>query len=461
MDFNDIEIDFFRRCVMMFTIGCGEMFVGTEQSKMYKLLKTEFDEHDYDLGYAAVIRYHREQQEYTLEALSHGICSRSWLSKFENGQCRSKEDILKLLLKRLQVEEKVIDLEEIHDLFDQFMRYYLFLDYEVMDEIYVKIKSYEPYFLTSFMIVEYHFIKLIHAVTNDRVDEARKVIAFLEPLSNKVFSNDKLKLYHHIYGLYLLKTGENMKSLDHLLIAHHLPGDSNHILLYNLAGIYRKLNNIYLSLQFFEESYKEFEKENVYVRMLFCQIMIAKMYSKIGWKDRAEDLFHRVIESARHYNLDYPRNLSMFNLAIHHYDNDNYIDSMKLVEMNLVAKNFYISKGYMHMYMALNLLNIDRSQMFEHLRKMKQGDLWENIDARTFFLYFAELIDYFDSEKRPDNFLDKLIYMEDHLDRVQFFSLWMSVVKILTRELESIRQYKLANFYYKKLYQAHRWERLV
>jgi transcriptional regulator with XRE-family HTH domain len=437
------------------------MFVGTEQSKMYKLLKTEFDSHDYDLGYAAVIRYHREEQGYTLEALSYGICSRSWLSKFENGQCRSKEDILGLILSKLEIKEEVIDLEHIHDLFDQFMRYYLFLDYKMMEEIYLEIMSYEHYFLTSFLIVEYHFIKFIYSVTVDKVEEAQRVIDFLEPLSKRVFNNQRKKLFHHIYGLFLLKRGKKDESLEQLLIAHHLPGDSNHILLYNLAGVYRMLNNIYLSLQFFEESYKEFEKENVYVRMLFCQIMIAQMYSKIGWKDRAEDLFHRVIESARHYNLDYPRNLSMFNLAIHHYDNENYEDSIKLFLLNLEGEYFYISLGYIHMYIALNSLHINRQDMYEHIRIMKQGDNWETVDTRTFFLYFAELVDYMDSKEKPDNFLEKLIFMEDHLNRNQFFSLWINVVKLLTSELESKRQYKRANFYYKKLYQAHRWEKQV
>lgn len=59
-----------------------------------------------------LIHNKRLEKEYTLESLSHGICSTSYLSKLEKGAIEPKEDIIHLLLQKLdiQLEKDIEDL---------------------------------------------------------------------------------------------------------------------------------------------------------------------------------------------------------------------------------------------------------------------------------------------------------------------------------------------------------------
>ena len=53
-----------------------------------------------------MIRRERLNRNYSQESLCKGICAVSYLSKIEQGQVDAREDIIKALLKRLQVHYK-------------------------------------------------------------------------------------------------------------------------------------------------------------------------------------------------------------------------------------------------------------------------------------------------------------------------------------------------------------------
>lgn len=49
---------------------------------------------------SVLIHNKRLEEEWTLESLSHGICSSSYLSKLEKGTLLPKEDIVEKLLQK-------------------------------------------------------------------------------------------------------------------------------------------------------------------------------------------------------------------------------------------------------------------------------------------------------------------------------------------------------------------------
>ncbi len=68
------------------------------------------------------IRYYRKRSGYTLEQLAEGICSVSYLSKFEHGE-KASDEIVQLLCNRLGISYKDVDnkeeLDQINRLLDE------------------------------------------------------------------------------------------------------------------------------------------------------------------------------------------------------------------------------------------------------------------------------------------------------------------------------------------------------
>lgn len=52
-----------------------------------------------------LVRKIRQEKEWSLESLAHGICSVSYLSKLEKGDALCSEEILSLLMKRLKISQ--------------------------------------------------------------------------------------------------------------------------------------------------------------------------------------------------------------------------------------------------------------------------------------------------------------------------------------------------------------------
>lgn len=73
-----------------------------------------------------LIRNERKRLNISLEALSHGICSPSYLSKIENNTLIANDSIYDLLLEKLgmQLLDKVEE-EKLRSMLDLFFKYYM------------------------------------------------------------------------------------------------------------------------------------------------------------------------------------------------------------------------------------------------------------------------------------------------------------------------------------------------
>ena len=86
-----------------------------------------------------MIKKQRKELDISLEALSHGVCSPSYLSKIENNILVANDDIYNLLFKKLGISTMdTIKEEKIKQMLDLFFKYYMSSDskiFKVMDEL--------------------------------------------------------------------------------------------------------------------------------------------------------------------------------------------------------------------------------------------------------------------------------------------------------------------------------------
>lgn len=76
-----------------------------------------------------LIKKQRKELDISLEALSHGVCSPSYLSKIENNILVANDDIYNLLFKKLGISTMdTIKEEKIKQMLDLFFKYYMSSD---------------------------------------------------------------------------------------------------------------------------------------------------------------------------------------------------------------------------------------------------------------------------------------------------------------------------------------------
>ena len=89
-----------------------------------------------------LIKKQRKELDISLEALSHGVCSPSYLSKIENNILVANDDIYNLLFKKLGISTMdTIKEEKIKQMLDLFFKYYMSSDSKVFKIINVVLRQ--------------------------------------------------------------------------------------------------------------------------------------------------------------------------------------------------------------------------------------------------------------------------------------------------------------------------------
>lgn len=143
-----------------------------------------------DYRYVLIKKY-RKEKEYSLESLSHGICSVSYLSKIENNEIHASNEILNLLLNKLDISLlEPQEEDKVKKLLDQFFESMFAYNTKVY-EISKQLQIYKDQVKTSSVYI-YYQLYLLFAQKLELVElkEAIDIESYL------VFMNEKeMRLY--------------------------------------------------------------------------------------------------------------------------------------------------------------------------------------------------------------------------------------------------------------------------
>ena len=107
-----------------------------------------------------LIKKQRKELDISLEALSHGVCSPSYLSKIENNILVANDDIYNLLFKKLGISTMdTIKEEKIKQMLDLFFKYYMSSDSKVF-KIINELLEYKDEVVSSYLFVQYQLFLL-------------------------------------------------------------------------------------------------------------------------------------------------------------------------------------------------------------------------------------------------------------------------------------------------------------
>ena len=143
-----------------------------------------------------LIKKQRKELDISLEALSHGVCSPSYLSKIENNILVANDDIYNLLFKKLGISTMdTIKEEKIKQMLDLFFKYYMSSDskiFKVMDEL----LEYKDEVVSSCLFVQYQLFLLYASEMNSQIN-----ISLAEVEAYYSYMDDSQREYFNLFRL--------------------------------------------------------------------------------------------------------------------------------------------------------------------------------------------------------------------------------------------------------------------
>lgn len=220
-----------------------------------------------------IIRKSRLEQNIKQAWLANGICSISYLSKIENNAIVSKEDILKLLLKRLNIEIKEVTNEEEFDYIDSL---YLLYKESILtrkkEEINNSLHKFQEKDLNFTVLTNYHYYYLymfrLMLINREKKDVLLNLFNMLKTEEND-YNQKQCFIYNLNSGLFLYLQGNYQEAL--LFLEKSLPileflnlEEWELTDYYNVLSVsYLRVDNYYSAIKYGEKALR-FYKDNHY-----------------------------------------------------------------------------------------------------------------------------------------------------------------------------------------------------
>lgn len=227
------------------------------------------------------IRYYRKRKNLTLQELAKGICSVSYLSKFENGGTASDE-IVKLLCERLGIPFETDNAEEIKEAEELLDHWYGEIKKKNIDkakEIYEEIQEKMQNIQVPEVLIRYDLFKARYLFSLEKIEEAKELLDKTKELED--FLSAELKYYYNLFtGVYYFYRRNTDKGLPFLKKAEAI---THEIRLKDsaLAEFYYEFGLIYtdkyltsLSTNYVQKALSIFDQEYNLPRSADCQILL-------------------------------------------------------------------------------------------------------------------------------------------------------------------------------------------
>ncbi|WP_019412857.1 helix-turn-helix domain-containing protein [Paenisporosarcina sp. TG20] len=248
-----------------------------------------------------LIKMSRIQQNMKQVNLAKGICSTSYLSKIENTQTIPSEDVLQLLLDRLNLDYEDISTEqEIEFLSELYLLYKESIIDRNKDDIKEKLLSYkERNFLfkdeSNFYTYNLYLFRIYLIIETD-VEFPKKLLDALDQMKDKF--NDRQKfVFNNNCGLFFYLTNEFKISLNHFEIALDIISNF-HLEEWELADFYHAISMSYLSnnhllntIEYSTKSLNYYKDNLIFSRAIDCYIVTGVAHMMTAKYKSAEESF--------------------------------------------------------------------------------------------------------------------------------------------------------------------------
>lgn len=229
------------------------------------------DKHVVYCKHAATLKNERIRSNLTLNDITEGICSKSYLSKIENNLLSPDPYVMRLLFERVNIDyDKLLLYDRVIDL-SECINYYLYQQYDKIEMVYDTLDS-------DFFIARDSLIKLLFYLTKHNFKAFAREISYLDDVKNSLNDYELLMLMFCTIEFYILNYQFNNanKYLD--IIKRMVFEDRDLLLLFyqqRLIAACNTHNYVYI-YKYYELLRNQYHlaypvKQQFYVKLLFLE----------------------------------------------------------------------------------------------------------------------------------------------------------------------------------------------
>ncbi|WP_349409216.1 helix-turn-helix domain-containing protein [Pseudalkalibacillus sp. SCS-8] len=322
------------------------------------------------------IRYYRKTNGLTQEELARGICSVSYLSKIENGDAKSSEDVIELLCERLGIspKDKQIDVNII-GMLNEWNHLMVERKHDEVTVMKEKIDDYLPIIEDPQLLIRYDLFLARYYITHKKIEEANEIIKKLDQLDKTHFDGPLKFYYNLIKGLYNYIINEYNESLKYFEEAEHFV-QYTPLTQLELATYYYSLalthTALYHNTSVINYAYKSltiFDKEYNYTRSADCQILLGIVNRRINNYSQAVHHFKQALKFAESFNDKRTLGIIYHNLGLVF---SNKKESEKAIECYLKSTSIKEGSEDKTIFITYYLLAME----FFNLNKFEESRSW-------------------------------------------------------------------------------------
>lgn len=414
------------------------------------------EELEYDF-LSAWIKYTRIKNRISQEALSHGICSTSHLSYFENGKKHLRKEIIEALLKKLNINkiDKFADIGLFRLKLNTMMNDVESMNYDGAKAIYNELIRISDIINLSPYNIEFKIYDLMFQtfVENKSYDCLKNDLNLIDKIY--VSLNDNLKY------LYLLASGNILyKNHD---FENGIRRQQKALLIKDTSWINFTLgkalcfnNNPGKGSYYLEKALNSYERSGRYLNAVWCHNYLGVCFSYLKIYENSEKHFNAALMSAKHFNMNKLLSHVYTNLSDLYFCKGDYIESTKWSKLALETEYKNIVSVYNYTCACIKLGKIaECDKIFDKYLTGEFGhynhEPNEVPQSRNYYhsLYFLYLVVH--------KFNDPCFYEEvkykilPYYENVKKTDICRDIKLKLIEYLENNRRYKDAAKLYKEL----------
>lgn len=276
---------------------------------------------------AKFLKRRRNELNRTLEDVSRGICSPSYLSKIENCQVEVDSYYYESLFEKLDLKYENFIKERQVAFFPKIMKYYLLEKYELLEE---KLK--EMVNGSLYCETELELVILLNNIVSKNYDEAENLIEKIEKVRNTL-TKEELYIFSFLITLFLYKTNQTVDALEQVKVLIHNPfeEESYNIAVTDLAiDIYFNLGNETMFFTYYQELLRYKNQELLTNRKLLHELQVLVLQVKDGKKT--------ILAELEDLKLTYPnleKNILVnYYLGLIYYYLEDYQKALEIVNVS-------------------------------------------------------------------------------------------------------------------------------
>lgn len=328
-----------------------------------KTLKEKYDTevNETNNSLAKFLKRRRNELNRTLEDVSRGICSPSYLSKIENCQVEVDSYYYESLFEKLDLKYENFIKERQISFFPKIMKYYLLEKYELLEERIKEMVNGSLYCET-----ELELVILLNNIVSKNYDEAENLIDKIEKVRNTL-TKEELYIFSFLITLFLFKTNQTIDALEQIKVLIHNPyeEESYNIAVLDLAvDIYFNLGNETMFFTYYHELKRFKNQELLLNKKIIHELQILVFQAKNGNKT--------VLTELDNLKLTYPNFdkdiLVTYYVGVIYYYLGDYQKALEIVNVSNPSPQLLALEAT-----VLNKIN-NLEQSVNFLSKIKQLD---------------------------------------------------------------------------------------